>query len=87
MDAAKSLVNRAHDSRDLVVDYVNYWNQRADVPAKQIVAWLGIGGSKYFDWKKRYGIETILQETREKHPDVRQESSRTTGRNSSHATS
>jgi transposase InsO family protein len=34
---------------------VNYWNQRAEVPAKQIVAWLGFGGSKYFDWKKRYG--------------------------------
>ena len=34
---------------------MNYWNQRAEVPAKQIVAWLGVGGSKYFDWKKRYG--------------------------------
>jgi hypothetical protein len=34
---------------------VNYWNQRAEIPAKQIVAWLGVGGSKYFDWKKRYG--------------------------------
>jgi putative transposase len=34
---------------------VNYWNQRTEVPAKQIVVWLGIGGSKYFDWKKRYG--------------------------------
>jgi len=30
---------------------VNYWTQRADVPAKQIVAWLGVGGSKYFDRK------------------------------------
>jgi putative transposase len=34
---------------------VNYWNQRTEVPAKQIVVWLGIGGNKYFDWKKRYG--------------------------------
>ncbi len=34
---------------------MNYWNPRTEVPAKQIVAWLGVGGSKYFDWKKRYG--------------------------------
>ena len=37
------------------MDYVNYWNERAEIPAKQIVAWLGVGGSKFFDWKKRYG--------------------------------
>jgi putative transposase len=37
------------------VDYVNYWRERAEIPAKQIVAWLGVGGSKFFDWKKRYG--------------------------------
>jgi transposase InsO family protein len=34
---------------------VNHWNHRTEIPAKQIVAWLGVGGSKYFDWKKRYG--------------------------------
>ncbi len=34
---------------------MNYWNQRAEISAKQIVAWLGVGGSKYFDWKQRYG--------------------------------
>jgi hypothetical protein len=43
------------DTRDQVVDYVNHWNQRTEIPAKQIVAWLGIGGGQYFDWKKRYG--------------------------------
>jgi hypothetical protein len=34
---------------------VNHWNYRPEIPDKQIVAWLGVGGSKYFDWKKRYG--------------------------------
>ncbi|MFN9464296.1 MAG: IS3 family transposase, partial [Planctomycetota bacterium] len=34
---------------------MNHWNHRTEIPAKQIVAWLGVGGSKYFDWKKRYG--------------------------------
>lgn len=37
------------------MDYVGYWTQRAEVPAKRIVAWLGVGGSKFYDWKKRYG--------------------------------
>lgn len=48
-------MNLAHDSCDQVIDYVNYWNGHAEIPAKQIVAWLGIGGSKYIDWKKRCG--------------------------------
>jgi len=34
---------------------VNHWNHRTEISAKQIVAWLGVGGSKYFDWKKHYG--------------------------------
>ena len=34
---------------------MKYWTDRADVSAKQLVAWLGVGGSKFFDWKARYG--------------------------------
>lgn len=49
MDAAKYLVTLAHHSRDQVVDCVNYWNQRADVSAKQIIVWLAIGRSNYID--------------------------------------
>jgi len=37
------------------VDYVHYWSERAEVPAKRIVNWLGVGGSKFYDWKRRYG--------------------------------
>jgi putative transposase len=37
------------------VDYTNYWSERAETPAKQIVQWIGIAQSKFFDWKKRYG--------------------------------
>jgi putative transposase len=37
------------------VDYIGYWTERAELPAKRIVAWLGVGGSKFYDWKKRYG--------------------------------
>ena len=31
------------------------WNARTEIPAKQLVAWIDIGSSKYFDWKQRYG--------------------------------
>jgi transposase InsO family protein len=37
------------------VDYVRYWSQRADVPATRLVHWMGIGSSKFWDWRKRYG--------------------------------
>lgn len=38
-----------------MIDYVKHWSDRAETPAKQIVQWIGIAQSKYFDWKKRYG--------------------------------
>jgi len=38
-----------------VVDYVRRWQQRTEVPARRLVAWLGIGPSKFHDWKDRYG--------------------------------
>ncbi|MCB0325150.1 MAG: IS3 family transposase, partial [Bdellovibrionales bacterium] len=34
---------------------MNYWTERAEVSANRMVAWLGVGSSKYYDWKKRYG--------------------------------
>ncbi len=44
-----------HDTRDEVVDYVRRWNERTEIPARKFVAWLGIGQSKFHDWKDRYG--------------------------------
>ena len=44
-----------HDTRDEIVDDVRYWNGRTDIPARRIVAWAGLGSSKFYDWKKRYG--------------------------------
>jgi transposase InsO family protein len=38
-----------------VVDYVRHWNERTEIPARQFVGWLGIGPSKFHDWKDRYG--------------------------------
>jgi len=38
-----------------VVDYVRRWNERTEIPARQLVTWLGITSSKFHDWKNRYG--------------------------------
>ena len=37
------------------MDYVNYWSERAETPVNKIVGWIGIGSSKFYDWKKRFG--------------------------------
>jgi transposase InsO family protein len=38
-----------------VVDCVRRWNERTEIPARQLVTWLGITSSKFHDWKNRYG--------------------------------
>ena len=38
-----------------MVDYVRRWHERTEIPARQFVGWLGIGSSKFLDWKDRYG--------------------------------
>jgi transposase InsO family protein len=38
-----------------VVDYVRRWNGRTEIPARRLVGWLGIGPSKFHDWKDRFG--------------------------------
>jgi transposase InsO family protein len=44
-----------HDVRDEVVDYVHRWTDRTELPLKQFVKWIGMGMSKFYDWRKRYG--------------------------------
>lgn len=44
-----------HDTRDRIVDYMKYWHERAEVPVKQLLHWLGLATSKYHTWKDRYG--------------------------------
>jgi len=38
-----------------VVDFVRGWSDRTEIPAKRLVAWIGVSASKYYDWKSRYG--------------------------------
>ncbi len=37
------------------MDLVGYWSERAGIPAKRFIAWLGIAQSKFYDWRRRYG--------------------------------
>jgi len=38
-----------------VVDYVNYWTKRAELPAKRLLGWMQLSPSKFHQWKHRYG--------------------------------
>ena len=40
--------------RDEVVDYVRYWSDKTEIKAKQMVHWIGITRSKFYDWRRRY---------------------------------
>lgn len=37
------------------MDYITYWKARAEIPAKQLLAWLELGTSTFHSWKNRYG--------------------------------
>lgn len=34
---------------------MKYWTTRAELPAWQLVLWLGLALSKFHSWKRRYG--------------------------------
>jgi transposase InsO family protein len=38
-----------------VVDYVQRWTERAELPAKRLLGWLELCTSKFHQWKERYG--------------------------------
>lgn len=41
--------------RDEVVDYVRQWSDKTEIAATNMVNWIGITRSKFYDWQKRYG--------------------------------
>ncbi len=34
---------------------MRHWKDKTDIPAKQVVRWIGIQTGKFYDWKLRYG--------------------------------
>jgi putative transposase len=45
----------AHDCRDALVDFVRSWSDKTDIAVARFLPWIGIGTSKFHDWKARYG--------------------------------
>jgi transposase InsO family protein len=45
----------AHDTRDALVDFVRGWSDKTEIPVYRFFPWLGIGASKFHDWKQRFG--------------------------------
>jgi len=37
------------------VDYVQHWTERAELSAKRLLGWMGLGSSKFHQWRDRYG--------------------------------
>jgi hypothetical protein len=38
-----------------VVDYINRWTERAEMPAKRLLQWLDLREGKFYERKNRYG--------------------------------
>ncbi len=44
-----------HDTRDNIVDFVRAWSDKTEIPVSRFLPWIGIGSSKFHDWKQRFG--------------------------------
>src|SRR5215469_7984640 len=44
-----------HAVRDLVVDFVRRWSEKAEIGVGRFIPWLGVTASKFYDWRQRYG--------------------------------
>ena len=43
------------DIRDQLVDFIQQWAPRSELPVVKLLAWIGLARSKYATWKTRYG--------------------------------
>lgn len=39
----------------MIVDFIKHWSARTELSALRLADWLGLGRSKYYDWRDRYG--------------------------------
>ena len=44
-----------HDVRDNIIDFVSYWSEGSEISVKWFIKWLGIGSSKFYNWRRWYG--------------------------------
>jgi len=38
-----------------VIDFVQVWSEKTELPVERFIGWIGIARGKFFDWRKRYG--------------------------------
>jgi transposase InsO family protein len=43
------------DRRDAVVDFIQQWSVKAEISKRQLLVWLGLASSRFYDWSQRYG--------------------------------
>ena len=39
----------------MIINFINRWSERTDLPPLQLIGWLGIARSKYYHWREHYG--------------------------------
>ena len=44
-----------HDTRYELVDFTRSWADKTEIPVTRFLPWLGIGASKFHDWRHRFG--------------------------------
>lgn len=42
--------------RDQIVDFVRCWSEKTEIGAGRFINWLGVAASKFYSWRKRYGL-------------------------------
>lgn len=47
------------DVRDEIVDYVQYWSERATMTSKRILGWVGLAASTFGSWQGRYKVPNV----------------------------
>lgn len=44
-----------HDTRDGIIDFVNHWHERTEIPLSAFTRWLGVARPRFYQWRHRYG--------------------------------
>ena len=42
----------------MIIDFIAHWALRTEIRPLQLVEWIGISRSKFYDWRQRYGKAT-----------------------------
>jgi len=47
--------------RDLVVDFVRCWSEKAEIGVGRFIPWLGVTASKFFEWLRHEAACVIVR--------------------------